>query len=151
MAVRGRRIDDSKRAEIVADILTGAPNTEIATRHGVSHTLVQNIQREPEYAEILREVHLERARTHDFGQKVDDMTDRMFAAVNSVADQLCDREWLSRHSPDQIAALYAHIARNLLRIIASRAVATDQGATGYDVAQQLDPTQPAEAPSDPSK
>jgi transposase-like protein len=127
--MRGRRTDDTVRAQIVAGLLTGAPVVEVAAQHNVSEQTVRNLQKAPEFREVWAEKENQRPNIPDL---VEGYLAVLFASLTAQAQLVSTPEYLLRQPAGEVAILHGVMADKTFRLLAALTIAVQQQPAGYD-------------------
>ena len=103
MAKSGKKISDLLVAEITIALIQGQMQSDVARAKGVDKATVSRIwKRIPEDLKS----RVEQARQDRFGDLLADLLDAQLLTAKEIMLACRNHEWLKKHSPAEIAALF---------------------------------------------
>lgn len=111
---KGQKISDEIRSAVMAELLAGHAVTKVAERFNIPHSTVSRLKTEiPQ--EKLDEVG--RKKGDRIAELITQNLELSFTAMNNIANQTNNDEWLSKQNADDLATLFGVTADKVFRVL----------------------------------
>jgi hypothetical protein len=112
--MRGKRIANDVRAQVIAALLEGQGVTQIAAKYRLAQSTVSGLRKEIP-AEKLDEVRSK--KRDDLAQLIASNLEAAFAALTNILNITRDPNWLKKQSAAELATMYGVISDKNFRIL----------------------------------